>query len=84
MPIYDYKCLSCGRAFEKRMLMAERYTTVCECGGEVKIQLGVPVVIWAQGPPTLPNLGVTNSTGMPNKPSDDEIDDGILGPDGDY
>jgi putative FmdB family regulatory protein len=84
MPTYIYKCSTCGDVFEQRMKIAERNEACCECGGEVEIQLGTPLVTWKGGPPTQPNMGKTCGRGAPNKPSDDEINDGILGPDGPY
>lgn len=89
MPIYRYRCRACGNGFEERKRIDERYDVKCNaCGrdGEnaIEIVVGTPVVIWKGGPPTQPNMGRTAGRGAPNKPSDDEIDDGILGPDGPY
>lgn len=89
MPVYDYECRICGNRFTERRPIDERYDIACErCGAQgedgVGIRLGTPHVTWVGGPPTLPNLGRTMGRGAPNKPSDDEIADGILGPDGEY
>jgi len=42
MPIYEYKCLGCGRHFEKRQSVSEDALTVCEeCGGKLEKQVSL-------------------------------------------
>lgn len=39
MPIYEYKCLNCGKHIEKRQSVSEAPLTVCEeCGGKLEKQ----------------------------------------------
>ena len=39
MPIYEYKCLECGKHIEKMQKVAEGPLTVCEeCGGKLEKQ----------------------------------------------
>lgn len=39
MPIYEYKCVSCSRHFEKRQSVSDAPLTVCEeCGGKLEKQ----------------------------------------------
>jgi putative FmdB family regulatory protein len=41
MPIYEYKCLSCGHKFEVLQKVSDEPIKVCpECGGEVKKLIG--------------------------------------------
>jgi putative FmdB family regulatory protein len=37
MPVYEYRCLTCGKEFEYQQRMADPAKTVCEaCGGELE------------------------------------------------
>ncbi len=37
MPVYEYQCKACGRAFEYQQRMADPDKTICEnCGGELE------------------------------------------------
>ncbi len=44
MPIYEYKCNSCGQTFEKVQKFSDEPLTVCECGkqGTVERLLSTP------------------------------------------
>ena len=43
MPIYEYKCLSCGRQDEVMQKMSDPPMTTCEvCGGELKKLISAP------------------------------------------
>lgn len=49
MPTYDYKCKSCGDTFERILKIADRETPTSdpckECGGEIGMIVGVPMVV---------------------------------------
>lgn len=39
MPIYEYKCLSCGKVYEKRQSVSDEPLTTCEkCHGKLEKQ----------------------------------------------
>ena len=43
MPIYEYKCQSCGQHIEVMQRMSDDPLTTCEsCGGELKKQISAP------------------------------------------
>lgn len=51
MPIYDYRCDSCGEGFEAQRSVAARHTAGCGCGG-----VGGLVIVRA--PSLDPRMGV--------------------------
>lgn len=45
MPLYEYRCQSCGRTTEALQKMSDPPLTVCEnCGGELKRLVSAPAV----------------------------------------
>lgn len=45
MPLYEYRCQSCGRTREVLQKMSDPPVTVCEhCGGEMKRMVSAPAV----------------------------------------
>lgn len=43
MPIYDYKCQSCSKVFEKISSFSMRESPrECECGGHAELQVSAP------------------------------------------
>lgn len=49
MPTYDYACRGCERIFSERKLCSERevptYSPCKECGGELYIHIGSPMIV---------------------------------------
>lgn len=37
MPLYDYRCYSCGREWEAFQRLDDRYDEICECGNTPEI-----------------------------------------------
>ncbi|AIX13057.1 transcriptional regulator [Erwinia phage vB_EamM-Bue1] len=59
MPTYDYRCKSCSHTFERRMKIADREAPASdpckECGGEVQLAVGVPMIVGSvKGPESAP------------------------------
>lgn len=48
MPLYDYKCNSCEKVFEKLVSMSSTDTIYCECGKEARKLVSTP---WIHGCP---------------------------------
>ena len=46
MPLYDFKCLECGREFEEFSKIEGRLQVVCKCGGSTQILLSPPHRDW--------------------------------------
>ena len=51
MPVYVYRCESCGREFEKRQSFADKPLTECElCSGRVyKVLQPIPIIYKGSG-----------------------------------
>lgn len=50
MPIYEYKCESCGRTLEKRQKFSDAALTVCPyCGGHLEKTISAPAIQFKGG-----------------------------------
>jgi len=68
MPIYVYKCYSCGYKFEERQSFGDEPLTVCsECGGKVhRVIFALPVHYKGAGFATTEARGITGRKRKPN------------------
>lgn len=45
MPVYEYQCLSCKKAFDRLQRISDSPLRVCpQCGGELVKKMSVPIV----------------------------------------